>query len=502
MRMVRRTVLLLAAACVLAGLMGQTTLRSRRGEGRDRAASSQTRPAAAHLSDALMPVDSANPRVTPVVLAWRKVRPAVVNISSESVVTAGMGLFGGDPFEEIFPSPLLRRVPVQSLGSGFIINPQGYVVTNAHVVRRAQKITVTLHDGTSAAAKIISSDPSHDLAVLKINPPEGATLPYLPLGRSDDLMVGETVIAIGNPLGYSNSVTTGVVSAVNRTLEFGSGVKYDGLIQTDAPINPGNSGGPLLNIAGELIGINTAIRADAQNIGFAIPTDAVALDLARLLDFERINRVVFGAKVLPRHGKDGDGVYVDAVAPDTPAADGLKAGDRIVELDGQPVRQMPDYTCAMLAAKPSQPVRMKVSREGREMEIDVTLQAKPRPDGKALAERLLGMSLRTITPEIARDNSLPVERGLVATDVEQGGPAGQLGIRRGDILFQVNQLYVADLDDLGVLLEEMAPGKVMRIGLLRGNVAAWVNIAARRTGPTDKVPSQPHRSRIDGKNAA
>jgi serine protease Do len=145
-------------------------------------------------------------RVTPVVLAYRKARPAVVSISAEKV--ASVGLFGDDPFEEIFPSPLTRRVPVQSLGSGVVIHPDGYIATNAHVVRKAEKITVTLADKKSYLARIIVADPDHDLAVLKVDPPGGAAMEYLSLGRSDDLMVGETVIAVGNPLGYSNSVTT------------------------------------------------------------------------------------------------------------------------------------------------------------------------------------------------------------------------------------------------------------------------------------------------------
>ena len=234
------------------------------------------------------PVASAppeNPRVTPVVLAYRRARSAVINISAEKIVRTGVGLFGRDPFEGIFPSPFARRVPVKSLGSGFLISPDGHIVTNAHVVRKAQKITVMLAGGSRHAARVISTDAELDLAVLKIDPPEAKALKCLALGRSDDLIVGETVIAIGNPLGFANTVTTGVISAVGRTLEFRGGVKYTGLIQTDAPINHGNSGGPLLNIKGELIGINTAIRADAANIGFAIPVDTLAAELGRLLDF-------------------------------------------------------------------------------------------------------------------------------------------------------------------------------------------------------------------------
>jgi serine protease Do len=418
-----------------------------------------------------------NPRVTPVVRAYNKVRPAIVNISSEYVATAGVGPFGQDPFEDIFPMPLRRRVPVQSLGSGFVIHPSGYVVTNAHVVRRAQKITVSLSDDLRLPAKVIAADAQRDLAVLKVEPPAGAVLAHLPLGRSDDLMVGETVIAIGNPLGYANSVTTGVISAVNREMDFGNGIKYVDLIQTDAPINPGNSGGPLLNVMGELIGINTAIRADAQNIGFAIPVDALSAELLRLLDFERINRVIFGATVEVRHARGGDEVVVADVRSGTPAAARLAKGDRIREIEGAPVRQAPDYACRMLAAKAGQ-LRLTIDRGQGPQDVTLTLDAKPKPDGKALAQKLFGMSLTPLTAESAKDARLMVDRGLAVITVEKGSPADKIGLRPRDVIFQINRLYVSDLDELGEMLEEVRPGGAIRIGVVRGNVAAWVNVTA------------------------
>jgi serine protease Do len=439
------------------------------------------------MADPKLPDDPSNPRVTPVVRAYRKARPAVVNISSQSIVTTGV--FGDDLFDQIFPSPLTRRVPVQSLGSGFVLHPSGYVVTNAHVVRRAQKVTVTLDGDVELPARIISADPAHDLAVLKVEPPAGKPLAYLPLGRSDDLMVGETVIAIGNPMGYANSVTTGVVSAVSRTLEFSRDVKYDGLIQTDAPINPGNSGGPLLNVNGELIGVNTAIRADAQNIGFAIPADAIADELLRLLDFERLNRVVFGASVTWKRGLDGTEVIVDQVRPGTPADGKLAKGDRLLAVGDVAVSHMPDFACAMLAATPADVLRFRLDRDGKSRMVELSLKAKPRPDGVALAEALWGVTLRPITPETARDFRLPTERGLVVTAVEKGGPADKLGVKVRDVLFQVGQLYVTDTDDLGMLLEDVKGGQVIRIGVLRGNTAAVAPLTARE--PKGTAASRP-----------
>jgi len=420
-------------------------------------------------------------RVTPVVLAYRAARPAVVNISAEKLVQARWGLFGGDPFEDIFPSPFTRRVPVKSLGSGVVIHRDGYIVTNAHVVRHAEKISVTMPDQTKYAAKVISTEVQHDLAVVQVLLPAGKKLPFLSLGRSDDLMVGETVIAIGNPLGYANTLTTGVISAVDRTLRFRGDVEYSGLIQTDAPINPGNSGGPLLNIRGELIGVNTAIRADAQNIGFAIPVAAVVEGLTKLLDFEQMNRVVFGAEVRQRHTPTGDELYVAAVRPGTPAAGRLQKGDVLLALNGEALGQIPAYVCAMLTARPGTKLRLKARRAARELETHVTLLAKPRPNGKILAQRLFGVTLREVTPKLARELRLSVDQGLLVVGVDEGGPADRLGVQLKDVLFQVGRHFVRDLDDLGLILEKVEPGQTVKIGIVRRNVRALATLRTRRS---------------------
>ena len=434
-----------------------------------------------------------SPRVTPIVEAYRKVSPAVVNISTERLVQMRLGLFGfgDDPFEEFRPKRTMRTT---SLGSGFLIHPDGYIVTNAHVVRRAQKIMVTLSGKTTYAAEVVAANDDHDLAVLRIQDANGRGFDFLRLGRSDDLMIGETVIAIGNPFGLQNTCSTGVVSAVGRTLEFAGGNVYRELIQIDAPINPGNSGGPLLNIAGELIGINTAIRADAQGIGFAIPVDLLTADLAKLLDFERLNRIVFGLGVRQQRTEGQAELVVASVSPEAPAGRaGCKVGDRLLALNGKPLSQLPSYQIAMLSARAGAKVALRVLRDGKPVDLEVVPLACPKPDGAALARRLFGVELRQVTPELARRTGLRVDAGLIVASVEQGGPAGRMGLKVGDVIFQVGRWPVADLDRLGMVLEDVAPGDVLRVGIVRGVWRAWGTMRSRRI---DLAPPEPDKDKV------
>ena len=424
-----------------------------------------------------------DPRITPVVRAYRLAGPAVVNISSTKTVTARWGFFGDDLFEEVFPGlRSARRVPVRSLGSGIVIGPAGYIVTNAHVVGRAQEIHVTFANKTKYEARIVVADIKSDLAIIKIVLPENKTetFPYLQLARSDDLMIGETVIAVGNPLGLTSTVTVGIISATDRTLNFRRGVKYDGLIQTDAPINHGNSGGPLLNVKGELIGINTAIRADAQNIGFAIPVGTLREKLADLLDFERLNRVLFGALVRPRSVNGGVEVCVTAVRKNSPAYNKLRVGDCILAVGDVPVQQITDYAFTMLGVLEEQTVHFQCLRAGKKIDVAVRISVMPKPDGKSLGESLLGVKLREITPELSSDLQLPARKGLLVVGVEQDAPAQKLGVHLKDILFHVAGYTVKDFESLGRILEDYSGGEVIRIGVLRGNTAAIVQIRLRK----------------------
>jgi len=233
-------------------------------------------------------------RRTPVVKVYEQAHEAVVNIAGERLVSSS--LWPGFEWPDIFDfgGPRYQK-QVAVLGSGMVVHEDGYVITNAHVIKGSEKIKVVFNDGSEFEAKVVSGDESKDLAVLKIQ--VNKKLPFIHLGRSNDLMIGETVVAIGNPYGYANTVTSGVVSAVGRDIQVAEGFWLRGLIQTDAPINPGNSGGPLLNINGELIGINTAVRAEAENIGFAIPVDTLVDNLSHMLMPEKLRRVRLGLVV-------------------------------------------------------------------------------------------------------------------------------------------------------------------------------------------------------------
>jgi len=406
-------------------------------------------------------------RTTPVVSAVREARDAVVNISTTRQVESRSRFFGLDEdFLDLFLwGPPRRRTPVHSLGSGFVIHPAGYIVTNAHVVERASEITVTFADGRKLPAERVSADPEHDLYILKVNTDE--PLKAVKLGSAEDLMIGETVIAIGNPLGYQHTVTVGVVSAVGRTLQFSGGQVYEGLIQTDASINPGNSGGPLLNIDGELIGINTAIRGDAQNIGFAISVDRLKESLPQLLDAESIRRINLGAKFLPE--RDNRAVRVISVNADSPSdRAGLEAGDLILAVDQQPLQNMIDFYVQLLERPLNESLHLRVRREDKALSITVPFRKKPKPDGEALARRKLGLVLRQLSSRDAREIGLQLDGALLVKSITRGGPADRSGrIERGDIIYQLDRYRVKDFDGVGQILENVQAGRRIRVGFIR-----------------------------------
>ncbi len=407
-------------------------------------------------------------RRTPVVDVFEQCRDSVVNIASTEVDEVVVR--GGSPFDRFFDDffdlprrePRTRRFTRRSVGSGFVLHAEGYIVTNAHVVSRtAEELKVIFADGREYDARIVATDRAADLAVLKIEADE--PLPPLPLGRSDDLLVGETVVAIGNPLGFQHTVTAGVVSATGRSIEVGRDLAFDDLIQTDASINPGNSGGPLLNVLGELIGVNTAIRGDAQNIGFAISVDRLRESLPELLDVERRYRVMTGLELDPLGPP-----LVAGVAEDGPAdRAGLRPGDRLLAVDGRPVAQAIDFDIALMGRAAGDSVRLRLVRGDEERQLRLELDPRPLPDGAALARTRLGMTVEELPEDVARRLGLRRAGGLVVAAVAPDGPARRTGVERLDVLLALGETYVSSLADLGLRLERVEAGEELPIRVLR-----------------------------------
>ncbi len=371
-------------------------------------------------------------RRSAVVVAAEKASPAVVSIVAAQEVERRANPFGGDPlFDDFFRDffqPFQQRQTEQSLGSGVVIRADGYVLTNEHVVVQAGKIQVQLADDKKLNARLVGADSDSDLAVLKVDDPK--PLPYLPLGSSDDLMIGETVIAIGNPFGLSHTVTTGVVSALNRSLNT-DGRRYYDFIQTDASINPGNSGGPLLNIKGELIGINTAIYGKAQGIGFAIPISRAKRIVQELISHGAVESPWIGLVVqtvtpeLASHFslKEKQGILVRGVEPGSPAANaGLQRGDVLLECNGRPLHSAEEYWQREREYNSGDTLRLRVRRGSGEEDVAVTASRFPQEKADALAWQLLGLAVTES------------EDGLEVKKVRPGSPAARIGVERGDAI--------------------------------------------------------------------
>ncbi len=407
-------------------------------------------------------------RRTPIVRAVEAAAPSVVNISSKRVRTVQVMPHFWMDLPDIFRrelGPLFRprRQVSNSLGSGVIISARGYIVTNAHVVDRADEIIVTLSDESQLPADLVSADPESDLAVIKID--AESPLQAVTMGTSSDLMIGETVIAVGNPFGYQHTVTTGVVSAVDRAIEPAPGAEYTGLIQTDAPINPGNSGGPLLNIRGELIGINTAIRAGAQGLGFAIPVDRVREIMVDLLSVRRAGQAWLGLRF---RTDVGAAAVVETVERGSPAeAAKLTPGDRIERLDGRPVRDAIEFETRVLDRKSGDSLALGVRRGADLVRVNVTLAEPPKPDGAKLALVQFGLHLQELSSELAETLQLATDEGLLVGGVEPGTPAARAGFQERDVIVQVDRFRMADLDGLGRLLAQVRKGDAVLFYVFR-----------------------------------
>lgn len=381
-------------------------------------------------------------RETPVVKAVKKASPAVVNISTEKPTKPEFSFPFDDPlfekfFKDIFPDfGSQKRV---SLGSGVIIDQKGYILTNAHVILRGSTITVGLYDGRKFDAKLVGSEPDLDLAILKVDSKD--PLPTITLGRSSDLMVGEPVIAIGNPYGFTHTVTTGVISALNRSIRMGETL-CTGFIQTDTPINPGNSGGALLNIYGELVGINTAIFSQTggyQGIGFAIPVDRAMKVTHALLKYGKFKRGYFGFSVQPLDSQialalelsSEQGMIVNWVDPEGPAVKfGLKQGDIIVAVDSNLCSAFEDFNSLMSQNVAGEKVALDVIRAGVRLKVEVGSVEVDLKIANDLAWRKMG---------IQTDST---NEGLAIEKIRPRGPAEEIGLRRGDVIVAINEWAV------------------------------------------------------------
>lgn len=395
--------------------------------------------------------ESVASRETPVVLAIRRCSNSVVNIHGQKTVrataasTAGAG---GDAGRQ-----------VNGMGTGVVIDSRGYVITNFHVVEDVDQVQITLADGSTTTATVIATESRSDLALLKVN--ASGPLETIPRGTSSDLMVGEPVIAIGNAFGYVHTATEGIISALHRDVPVNDTQEYRDLIQTSAGINPGNSGGPLLNIHGEIIGVNVAVRIGAQQIAFAIPIDQ-AIDIVNdMISSHNEDRLSIGMRTTggPR---DGDGVQVAHVAPGSPAArQGLQPGDRIVRVGNTSTDDRLDFNLAMIEMQAGEEVRLQIEREDETLQLAMTLEGPAGVSGddtQSLAWAAIGVKIQPISKAAMQRINTRTRKtyrgGLLVTDVRKGSPADTQGLRVGDVLIGLHGWSTASPSELqGILLK-------------------------------------------------
>jgi serine protease Do len=359
---------------------------------------------------------------------------------------------------------------VNGMGTGVVVDPRGYIMTNHHVIDGVARIHVTLADGTTQIAKLFQHDVQTDLAIIKIDVSEPMTA--ITIGTSSDLMPGEPVIAVGNAYGYEHTVTRGIVSALHRTVQINDAQTYEDLIQTDASINPGNSGGPLLNADGEMIGINVAVRSGAQGIGFAIPAD-MAMDVAaELFSIQRARSTWHG--VIARTLTDSPSrLVVERVEDESPAASGgLRPGDLITSISEQKVARNLDLERALLGRKPGDEIELTVRRNAQPLTLKVVLAARPKA-GISVEERAwetLGLRLRAIPARQLRARQNRFRSGLMVTGVRPESPAEEQGIREGDILVGMHIWETASLDNVAYILnrDDLDTIQPLKFVILRG----------------------------------
>ncbi|MDA1273049.1 MAG: trypsin-like peptidase domain-containing protein [Verrucomicrobia bacterium] len=395
------------------------------------------------------------------VRAVESAMPSVVNISTETVVEVH------DPLENVFRDFFGRywgRYPQQSLGSGVIFDEEGYILTNLHVVRRASRITVTLADGRIFEAKPLVGTTKTDVALLKLVTAKDEKFQAVRFAKADDLLLGETVLALGNPFGLGGTVTKGILSSKARRppTEVESLAVADWL-QTDAAINPGNSGGPLVNIKGELIGLNVAIFKEGQGIGFAIPISRVTEALTELFTPERMKSMWFGARIEAR----GKGLTVAQIEPESPAElAGLKLGDRVIRVNNTSPESVIEFNREIIATNSGSHVRITVDRKGTTETINVQLIPESAFFNDQLISQKLGVELKKVTPEMISRMGNRVVEGLIVTDVERDGPADKAGLKEGHILRGINGEAVDQVLKAAQLVHAKKSGERIRLNLV------------------------------------
>jgi len=427
----------------------------------------------------------------------KRVSGAVLNISTSRVVDMGNlvgppGNQNNEEWQEFLDKYFGKNREKshgkqQSLGTGFIIDPKGYIVTNHHVVAKADDIQVSLSDNRKFKAKLIGSDQKTDLALIKIDTKE--TLPFVTFGNSDALDIGQWVLAIGNPFGLGHTVTAGIVSAKGRVLNLGP---YDDFIQTDASINPGNSGGPLFNLKGEVVGINTAIVASGQGIGFAIPAKIAQELIPQLKDTGKVIRGWLGVyiqKVSPELAdafslKNAEGALVSQVMDKSPAKEaGIKSGDIITRFDGKKIVEMNDLPRLVASTPINKKVSVDLVREGKNVTIPVTItqlkdEIEPAVESKKEKEDTdkLGLSLQEVTPDSARQMKLKTDKGLWVRNVEEGSPSDEAGIHDGDVIVEVNREAVHTLKDFKKAIKKDGKKENILVLLYRNGSSIFVTV--------------------------
>ncbi|WP_372368772.1 trypsin-like peptidase domain-containing protein [Candidatus Uabimicrobium sp. HlEnr_7] len=392
-------------------------------------------------------------RRTAIVDVAEQVSPCIVNISTERIVRRTSPF--DDVFEEFFGRFEPRVQKTKSLGSGVLVDESGFIVTNAHVIQRASQITVALSNKQNFIATLIAADAKNDLALLKIDPPQVSK--FISWADSKDVMIGETAIALGNPFGLESSVTTGVVSAKNRPLALQGKVDFNDFVQTDAAINPGNSGGALVNVHGELIGINTAIYAQGQGLGFAIPSDRVRKVISKLLDYEKLKQQTLGLK-LGQNTQKKWYTYVKSVIPGSPAAKaGIEANSRIISLDGKKIRSIFDFNKIVYVKNIGEQVRARFQKNGQVRTTYLTISQRKQLVSNNILWKRLGLDAKKSGNRI------------IVKKIRRNGPANRISVLPGDTIVSLGQFRIRSIADIIAFLKYTDYGEVISIILIRNN---------------------------------